>query len=89
VTDIESMKSDTEGFRDGVRVRVGEGWSLKAAQIVNNREIKPFALYLFIVVVYWLCTYSMSRLARRMERRAQSRVILPPGLRRQRRARSG
>jgi His/Glu/Gln/Arg/opine family amino acid ABC transporter permease subunit len=41
----------------------------KAAQIVNNREIKPFELYLFIAVVYWMCTYSMSRLARRMERR--------------------
>jgi His/Glu/Gln/Arg/opine family amino acid ABC transporter permease subunit len=41
----------------------------KAAQIVNNREIKPFELYLFIAVVYWLCTYSMSRLARRMERK--------------------
>jgi His/Glu/Gln/Arg/opine family amino acid ABC transporter permease subunit len=41
----------------------------KAAQIVNNREIKPFELYLFIAVVYWLCTYSMSRLARRLERR--------------------
>ena len=33
----------------------------KAAQIVNNREIRPFELYLFIAVVYWLCTYSMSR----------------------------
>jgi His/Glu/Gln/Arg/opine family amino acid ABC transporter permease subunit len=42
----------------------------KAAQIVNNREIKPFELYLFIAVVYWLCTYSMSRVARRFERRA-------------------
>jgi His/Glu/Gln/Arg/opine family amino acid ABC transporter permease subunit len=41
----------------------------KAAQIVNNREIKPFELYLFIAVVYWMCTYSMSRLARRLERR--------------------
>jgi His/Glu/Gln/Arg/opine family amino acid ABC transporter permease subunit len=41
----------------------------KAAQIVNNREIKPFELYLFIAVVYWICTYSMSRVARRMERR--------------------
>src|ERR671931_249774 len=40
----------------------------KAAQIVNNREIKPFELYLFIAVVYWLCTYSMSRMARRFER---------------------
>ena len=42
----------------------------KAAQIVNNREIRPFELYLFIAVVYWLCTYSMSRFARRLERRA-------------------
>ncbi len=41
----------------------------KAAQIVNNREIRPFELYLFIAVVYWTCTYSMSRLARRLERR--------------------
>jgi His/Glu/Gln/Arg/opine family amino acid ABC transporter permease subunit len=41
----------------------------KAAQIVNNREIRPFQLYLFIAVVYWLCTYSMSVFARRLERR--------------------
>jgi His/Glu/Gln/Arg/opine family amino acid ABC transporter permease subunit len=41
----------------------------KAAQIVNNREIKPFELYLFIAIVYWLCTYSMSRVARRLEHR--------------------
>jgi His/Glu/Gln/Arg/opine family amino acid ABC transporter permease subunit len=41
----------------------------KAAQIVNNREIKPFELYLFIAVVYWICTYSMSRVARRLEHR--------------------
>jgi len=39
----------------------------KAAQIVNNREIRPFELYLFIAVVYWVCTYTMSRLARRFE----------------------
>ncbi len=36
----------------------------KAAQVVNNREIRPFELYLFIAVVYWVCTYSMSRYAR-------------------------
>jgi His/Glu/Gln/Arg/opine family amino acid ABC transporter permease subunit len=41
----------------------------KAAQIVNNREIKPFELYLFIAVVYWVCTYSLSVMARRLERR--------------------
>jgi His/Glu/Gln/Arg/opine family amino acid ABC transporter permease subunit len=40
----------------------------KAAQIVNNREIRPFELYLFIAVVYWIFTYSMSRLAQRFER---------------------
>jgi His/Glu/Gln/Arg/opine family amino acid ABC transporter permease subunit len=42
----------------------------KAAQIVNNREIRPFELYLVIAVVYWLCTYSMSVMARRLERRS-------------------
>ena len=41
----------------------------KAAQIVNNREIRPFELYLFIAAVYWLCTYAMSRYARSLERR--------------------
>ena len=41
----------------------------KAAQVVNNREVRPFALYLFIAVVYWVCAYSMSRYARYMERK--------------------
>jgi polar amino acid transport system permease protein len=41
----------------------------KAAQIVNNREIRPFELYLFIAVIYWLCAYGMSRYARHLERR--------------------
>ena len=41
----------------------------KAAQVVNNREIRPFELYLFIAVVYWVCTYSMSRYARALEKR--------------------
>jgi His/Glu/Gln/Arg/opine family amino acid ABC transporter permease subunit len=41
----------------------------KAAQIVNNREIKPFELYLFIAVVYWVLTFSMSVAARRLERK--------------------
>lgn len=39
----------------------------KAAQIVNNREIRPFELYLFIAVIYWLCSYGMSSYARRLE----------------------
>ena len=41
----------------------------KAAQVVNNREIRPFQLYLFIAAVYWICTYSMSRYARHLEKR--------------------
>ena len=41
----------------------------KAAQIVNNREIRPFELYLFIALVYFIFTYSMSRIAGRFERR--------------------
>ncbi len=45
----------------------------KAAQIVNNREIRPFELYLFIALVYWLCSYSMSRYAHSLELRLASR----------------
>src|SRR5206468_10675793 len=42
----------------------------KAAQIVNNREIRPFELYLFIAVIYWLCSFGMSLIAsRRSEER--------------------
>ena len=41
----------------------------KAAQTVNQREIRPFELYLFIAVVYWVITYSMSRVSRMLERR--------------------
>jgi polar amino acid transport system permease protein len=41
----------------------------KAAQIVNNREIRPFELYLFIAVLYWSVSYAMSRYAQRLERR--------------------
>ncbi|MGH7263620.1 MAG: amino acid ABC transporter permease [Candidatus Rokuibacteriota bacterium] len=44
----------------------------KAAQTVNQREIRPFELYLFIGVVYWLCTYGMSWAGRRLERRLGS-----------------
>ena len=40
----------------------------KAAQIVNNREIRPFELYLFIAVVYWICSYGISRYALHLER---------------------
>jgi ABC-type amino acid transport system permease subunit len=36
---------------------------------VNNREIRPFELYLFIAIVYWLSSYAMSRYARYCEYR--------------------
>ncbi|MBI4537674.1 MAG: amino acid ABC transporter permease [candidate division NC10 bacterium] len=39
----------------------------KAAQTVSQREIRPFEMFLFIAVVYWLCTYSMSRVSRWLE----------------------
>jgi len=39
----------------------------KAAQTVSQRELKPFEMYIFIAVVYWICTYSMSRFSRWLE----------------------
>jgi hypothetical protein len=49
---------------------------------VNNREIRPFELYLFIAVVYWVCTYSMSRYARSLEKRlGLPETVLPSGVR--------
>jgi His/Glu/Gln/Arg/opine family amino acid ABC transporter permease subunit len=41
----------------------------KAAQTVSQREIRPFEMYLFIAAVYWICTYSLSLLSRRLEAR--------------------
>jgi polar amino acid transport system permease protein len=41
----------------------------KAAQIVNNREVRPLELYFFIAVIYWLCSFAMSRYAGAVERR--------------------
>ncbi len=41
----------------------------KAAQTVSQREIRPFEMYLFIAFVYWVCTYSLSLLSRRLEAR--------------------
>ena len=39
----------------------------KAAQTVSERDIRPFEMYLFIAVVYWVFTYSMSRFSRWLE----------------------
>ena len=41
----------------------------KAAQTVSERELRPFEMYLFIAVVYWAITYSMSRFSRWLELR--------------------
>lgn len=34
-----------------------------------SRLITPFTIDLFIAAVYWVCTYSMSRCARSLEKR--------------------
>lgn len=39
----------------------------KAAQTVTARELRPFEMYLFIAVVYWVFTYSMSRFSQWLE----------------------
>ncbi|HVP78518.1 MAG TPA: amino acid ABC transporter permease [Thermodesulfobacteriota bacterium] len=39
----------------------------KAAQTVSQRELRPFEMYLFIALVYWACTYSMSCFSRWLE----------------------
>jgi polar amino acid transport system permease protein len=49
----------------------------KAAQTVNQREIRPFELYLFIAVVYWVLTYGMSLGSRVLERRLSPRARRP------------
>jgi ABC-type amino acid transport system permease subunit len=36
---------------------------------VNQREIRPFELYLFIAAVYWVLAYGMSLGSRALERR--------------------
>lgn len=39
----------------------------KAAQTVSERELRPFEMYLFIALIYWAFTYSMSRFSRWLE----------------------
>ncbi len=41
----------------------------KAAQTVSQREIRPFEMHLFIAIVHWVCTHSMTRLSRWLEQR--------------------
>lgn len=47
----------------------------KAAQTVSQRELRPFEMYAFIAVVYWICTYSMSRFSRWLEIRMSPEQI--------------
>ncbi len=47
------------GFRELTRV----------ARIIAEREFRAFEVYTFIAVVYFVCTYAMSQVARRLERR--------------------
>jgi ABC-type amino acid transport system permease subunit len=52
-----------------MRRLMGRGHLTDAALVVNNREIRPFPIDLFIAAVHWGCTYSMSRCARSLEKR--------------------
>ncbi len=40
-----------------------------SAYIISQREFRPFELYALIAVIYWICTFSMSRFARWLETR--------------------
>lgn len=38
-----------------------------SAYIISQREFRPFELYTFIALVYWVCTFTMSRFAMLLE----------------------
>lgn len=38
-----------------------------SAYIISQREFRPFELYTLIALVYWVCTFSMSQLAKYLE----------------------
>jgi His/Glu/Gln/Arg/opine family amino acid ABC transporter permease subunit len=38
-----------------------------SAYIISQREFRPFELYTLIALVYWVCTFAMSRLAMLLE----------------------
>ena len=66
----------------GYMVQVVKGTSLasvvgfvelaRSGQIINNSIFEPFAVYLIIAVLYFCMCYPLSRLSRRLERRAGS-----------------
>jgi polar amino acid transport system permease protein len=45
----------------------------RSGQIINNSIFEPFIVYLIIAVLYFLMCYPLSRLSRRLERRAGAR----------------
>ena len=51
----------------------------KAAQTVSQRELRPFEMYIFIAVVYWVFTYSMSRFSRWLEIRMSPERVASSG----------
>ncbi|MBI3013965.1 MAG: amino acid ABC transporter permease [Candidatus Tectomicrobia bacterium] len=46
----------------------------RAASIVSQREIRPFELYVFIAMAYWVFAFGLSRLSRLLENRLSHRV---------------
>lgn len=66
----------------GYMVQVIKGTSLasvvgfvelaRSGQIINNSIFEPFVVYLIIAVIYFCMCYPLSRLSRRLERRAGS-----------------
>jgi polar amino acid transport system permease protein len=44
----------------------------KTAQTVSQRELRPFEMYFFIAVIYWVFAYGMSRLSQWLEIRISS-----------------
>lgn len=51
-----------------------------SAYIISQREFRPFELYTLLALIYWVCTFSMSRLARSLERwlAPDRRVVFKP-----------
>jgi polar amino acid transport system permease protein len=51
----------------------------KAAQTVSQRELRPFEMYIFIAVVYWVFTYSMSCFSHWLEIRMSPERVASSG----------
>jgi len=53
----------------------------EAAQTVSEREIRPFEMYPFLAVVYWICTYRMSASAAGLRCACPPKRVPPNGWR--------